>query len=91
MIQVKVNKIKEFSFIKQFIQSPCFKEKYFQEIDLIVKSVFDIFQNGQKDLIFALADGTTSKLVELHKKGKINLDEKTMDKSFTIIWDAIRQ
>lgn len=101
MIQTKINKIKEFSFIQQFVQSPYLEKKHIQQMDLILKNVFDIFRDGQKDLIlkddleidliFAVMDGTTSKLVELHNKGRINLDKKTMDKSFRMIWDAIRQ
>ena len=97
----KVNKIKEFSFIQQFIQSPYFKMKYHQEMDLIAKDLFGIFQEGQKkmilkddmeiDLILAIVDGTTSKLAELHNKGRIKLDKKTLDKSCKMIWDAIRQ
>jgi hypothetical protein len=43
------------------------------------------------ELIFALMDGTTSKLVDFHHKGKIKLGEKTLAKSFRMIWDAIRQ
>ncbi len=101
IIQAKINKIKEFSFINQFVQSPYLNKKHFEQIDLILENVFGIFRDGQTemilkdkievDLIFALVDGTTSKLVELHKKGKINLDKKTMDNSFKLIWDAIRQ
>lgn len=101
MVKIKVNKIKEFSFVYQFIQSPYFKGEYFKKTDLILKNIFDIFREGQKDLILkddveidlilALVDGTTSKLVELHNKGKIKLNKKTMDKSFGMIWDAIRQ
>lgn len=101
IIHAKINKIKEFSFINQFVQSPYLNKKHFEQIDLILENVIGIFRDGQAemilkdkievDLIFALVDGTTSKLVELHKKGKINLDKKTMDNSFKLIWDAIRQ
>ena len=101
IIHEKINRIKDFSFIHQFIQSPYLNKKHFEQVDLILESVFGVFRDGQKEmilkdkieveLIFALVDGTTSKLVELHKKGKINLDKKTMDKSFKLIWDAIRQ
>lgn len=101
IIQTKINKVKEFSFIEQFVHSSYFGEKHIQQMDLILKDVFDVFRDGQKEmilkddveieLIFALIDGATSKLVESHNKGKIKLDEKNLDKSFRMIWDAIRQ
>ncbi|MFK7770513.1 MAG: TetR/AcrR family transcriptional regulator [Saprospiraceae bacterium] len=101
VIQIKVNKIKEFSFIQQFIHSPYFQEKHSLEMDLIAKNIFDVFRDGQKqmilkddvdiDLILALVEGTTSKLADFHNKGKIKLDKKNIEKSFRMIWDAIRQ
>lgn len=101
VIQIKVSKVKEFSFIRQFIHSPYFQEKHSLQVDLIAKNIFDVFRDGQKkmilkddvdiDLILALVEGTTSKLADFHNKGRINLDKKNIDKSFTMIWDAIRQ
>lgn len=101
IIQTKVNRSKEFSFIRQFVQSPYLEKKDMQQMDLILKNVFDVFRDGQKEmilkddveieLIFALMEGTTSKLVEFQNKGKITLDKITLDKSFRMIWDAIRQ
>lgn len=101
MLQIKVNKKEHFSFMHQFVQSPFFQEKHLQQMDLIVKNMLDVFRSGQKDmilkddieveLIFAVIDGTTSKLLDFHNTGKINLNKKTIDKSFRMIWDAIRQ
>lgn len=101
LIQIKINKRREFSFINQFLQSPYFKREYVQEIDIITRNVFDIFKAGQKNmilkdhvevkLIFALVDGTTTKLVDLHNTGKIKLTDKMTEDSFALVWDAIRQ
>jgi hypothetical protein len=52
---------------------------------MILKDDVDI------DLILALVEGTTSKLADFHNKGKIKLDKKNIEKSFRMIWDAIRQ
>ncbi|MEM9824798.1 MAG: hypothetical protein AAF985_27175 [Bacteroidota bacterium] len=72
-----------------------------QQIDLIAKDSLDIFESGQRQmilkddidvfLIVAVIDGTTSKLVDFHLKGKIKLDEKTIEQSFALVWGAIRQ
>lgn len=101
MIQTKASKIKEFSFTQQFAQSPYFRKEHFQEIDHHIKSVFDLLIEGQQEmilkddveveLIIALIDGTTSKLVALHNKGKIKLNQQSIEKSFRMVWDAIRQ
>jgi len=100
MVQIKSNKKKEFSYAQQFFQSPYFKKKYFQKVDLISKNLFEVFVEGQRQLIlkkdvdihliFGLVDGATTQFVECHNKGLITLDQKTLKKSFKMIWDAIR-
>lgn len=97
----KTNRIKEFSFFKQFVQSPFFSGKFYEKMDLMVNDFLGLFREGQEEMIlkddvqvelmFALFSGMTDMLVEFDSKGKIQLNQKTIEKSFALVWDALRQ
>jgi hypothetical protein len=48
MIQIKVNKTREFSFIQQFVQSLYLGKKYIQQMDLILKTFLMFFEMGKR-------------------------------------------
>lgn len=102
IIQLKLNKSKEYTFFRSFIQSPYFQEDHNQlmmddggnhliklfvegQEAMIVKDQVDIF------LLMAMFDGFSDKLVELHQNKRIDLNQKSIEDAFTLLWDAIRQ
>lgn len=97
----KVKKTKEVSFMKQFIQSPFFNKRYHNKIENIMHNVFDIVKQGQKkmilkdnidpDLLLAVIEGTSDKLIEFNNGGKINLTEEAIEQTSLLVWDAIKQ
>ena len=101
LIKAKLSLRMEFSFFRQYMQSIYFKKELHRSVDSIAEPFFKLFGQGQKEmiikddiemnLILALIDGMSDKLIELHDSKRINLDDELIEKSFKLIWDALRQ
>lgn len=97
----KQHKVKEHHFIKQFFTSPYFDQELQEEMKDVGVGFMELIEYGRKQMILkdkinidvlkAVLDGMTEKLVEYHQKGKIKLDEKTVEEAFQVIWDGMKQ
>ena len=102
IISLKLNKSKEYNYIRKFIHSPYFKSEYRQILDTDAgKYLFALFEEGQKkmilkdhipiDILFALFDGISDRLVDFHKTQKIQLTPEITQQAFSLVWDGLRQ
>ena len=102
VIKIKLIKSKEYSFLKNFIRSPYFKQDYHQMLmDEGGKHIFSLFEEGQEkmilkdeikiEILFALFDGLSDKLIELHQSQKIELTPQITQQAFSLLWDGLRQ
>ncbi len=102
IINLKLNKSREFNYLKNFIHSPYFKQEYHQILeDDAAKYLFALFKEGQEkmilkdhiqmEILFALFDGISDRLVELHQSQRIQLTPELTKQAFSLVWDGLRQ
>lgn len=100
-LKVKIEHFDKFSYIEQFIHSTFFDPSMKEKIDDLTKKSRGLFLEGQKEMILkddvevelliAIMHGTITSMVSFNKTEKIKLTEENIEKSFRMIWDAIRQ
>lgn len=100
LLSFLLNNEKEVNFIDQWKQSPYFNTSSEQVWKENKKNKSELFQEGinsgiLKDIdeyiIYAILAGIAKEFVNLIKLGKLKKDKKTMDYSFTIVWDALKR
>jgi len=100
LLSFLLNNEKEVNFIDQWKQSPYFNTSSEQVWKENKKTKSELFQEGinsgiLKDIdeyiIYAILAGIAKEFVNLIKLGKLKKDKKTMDYSFTIVWDALKR
>lgn len=101
MLKKKMAKTREFAFGRQFLRSPYFKDKHHSQMDQHTKGIWAIFHSGKQEqtlkeeiefeLFMAVLDGISDKLAEFHQNGRLKIDSTTVEKSFTLVWDALRK
>lgn len=100
MITSKIDDADQYSFLQQFVRSPFFKAEHSKQMDIVGKSIFDVLKDGQEnkmlkedihiDIMLAMLYGTTNKLADFHNKERLVVTQKTIIKSFDMVWSAIK-
>lgn len=100
MLQFHLNHEKELNFIEQWRQSPFFSENSKKIFNSKGNSKSMLFQSGRDQnliknlddhIIHAILSGMAKQFVGLIKMGALTLDQTSMDLTFSIVWDAVKQ
>ncbi|TKG88368.1 TetR/AcrR family transcriptional regulator [Puteibacter caeruleilacunae] len=100
MVQFTINHEKEINFMDQWKRSPYFDKNIFKEMKDGFKMKMMLFQEGRdsgylKDLddniIHAIMAGIANQTVTLIKAGHLQMNQSTLDLTFSIIRDALKR
>ncbi|MTI31335.1 TetR/AcrR family transcriptional regulator [Xanthovirga aplysinae] len=97
----KQKNVRESHFMKQFATSPYYDQQLSAEMKDLSEGFIGLIQLGRDQLILkdqvdinvlvAVIDGMTEKLIAYQAKGKIELSESLINESFQVVWDGIKQ
>lgn len=78
--------------IFQYIFRASLKENKKNKSELFQEGINSgILKDIDEYIIYAILAGIAKEFVNLIKLGKLKKDKKTMDYSFTIVWDALKR
>ena len=100
MLQFRINNEKEMNFMEQWMQSPYFDKSSFKEKGDKLKPKTNLFEEGRKaeylkalddNMIHAIISGMAKQIAKLIKEGHLKINQSTIDLTFSIVRDALKQ
>lgn len=100
MLQFSINQEKEINFMEQWMQSPYFDKGSFKEKGDKLKPKTNLFQEGRESgflkelddsLFHSILSGMAKQFSSLIKEGQLEMNQSTIDLTYSIVSDALKK